>query len=302
MTVHRILRVFIAYFWFSFCLTATYAETGDAVITLKPRGSADSRYLYVEELLQKALEKSGSDATVVQAAAEYSRDRLLRELIAGENIHVVAEAVKPGWVENLIPIRIPLRKGIQGYRLFLINRQDQEALSRIDSLEELKAFPTGSGSQWSTRIALEEAGFQVVSSEDYETLFKMLQLRRFLTFGRGINEAFQEQAHFSEANPELVVEQTLCIYIPLPTYFFVSPEYPELARRIEAGLYQMLEDGSFDIHFEEFYGEDIVLADLGARKIFKLDNPNLGPLEPIGQSDLWFSPSALLDLEDGNGG
>ena len=82
----------------------------------------------------------------------------------------------------------------------------------------------------------------------------------------------------------------------------MSPAHPGLAEEIEAGLNQMLEDGSFDRHFEEFHGEDIALADLGARKIFKLDNPNLGPLEPIGQSDLWFSPSALLDLEDADGG
>ncbi|MEM9630293.1 MAG: hypothetical protein AAGA50_03135, partial [Pseudomonadota bacterium] len=72
-------------------------------------------------------------------------DRLLQELIKGENIHVIAEAPKPGWEDKLLPIRIPIRKGLQGYRLFLINKQDQAALAEVDTLEKLQAFPTGSG-------------------------------------------------------------------------------------------------------------------------------------------------------------
>ncbi|MDN3720699.1 hypothetical protein QW131_19215 [Roseibium salinum] len=81
---------------------------------------------------QNRWKKAGVPAKVVHAQAEYSRDRVLQELITGRNIHVVAEAPKPGWEEKLIPIRIPIRKGIQGYRLFLINQQDQAALAKVD--------------------------------------------------------------------------------------------------------------------------------------------------------------------------
>ena len=56
------------------------------------------------------------------------------------------------------------------------------------------SLPTGSGCQWSTKIAMQQAGFKVVESVHYENLFNMLSKGRFITFGRGVNEAYQEIA------------------------------------------------------------------------------------------------------------
>lgn len=263
------------------------------IVTLKPHGQDDSRYRYVEILLEKVLERTGAFAQVAQATTQYSRDRLLQELIKGENIHVIAEAPKPGWEDKLLPIRIPIRKGVQGYRLFLINKQDQAALAQVDTLEELQALPTGSGAQWSTRKVMEQAGFQVVTSEDYEALFKMLKLRRFVTFGRGINEVFKEQESFVGGNENLIVEKTLCLFIPLPTYFFVSPAHPELAQVIEIGLKQMIADGSFDQHFLDFHHADLSRANLSERRIFSISNPNLSDQTPINEPSYWLDPASL---------
>ncbi len=263
------------------------------VITLKPYDYEDQRYRYVEILLAKTPEAAGVSARIVQAETQYSRDRLLQELILGETIHVVAEAPKPGWEEKLIPIRVPIRKGIQGYRLFLINAQDQPALSKVGSLEELMSFATGSGAQWSTRRVMEEAGFDVVVSEDYTRLFDMLKLRRFVTFGRGINEVFNEQASFSGQNKDLVVEKSLCLFIPLPTYFFVSPAHPELAKQIEAGLKKMIADGSFDEHFLAYHRDDILRARLSKRKIFSISNSNLSRETPLDEPSYWFDPTTF---------
>lgn len=271
------------------------------IITLQPFADQDQRYLYVEQLLEKSLAASGSQDTVVRAKERFSRDRLLQELIAGKSIHVIAEAPKPGWEDQLLTIRIPIRKGIQGYRLFLINRQDQPALSRVKTLEELKAFPTGSGAQWSTRRVLEENGFTVVTNPEYAALFKMLKLRRFVTFGRGINEAFREQEAFSSENENLVVEDTLCLFIPLPTYFFVSPAHPDLARRIETGLNKMIADGSFDRHFLDYHRDDIERARLSTRKIFSVTNPNLSAATPLDVPSYWFDPATASLVPPGDG-
>ncbi|MBN9671833.1 hypothetical protein [Roseibium aggregatum] len=263
------------------------------VITRKPEGAADTRNLYVESLLSQALEKAEVNASILQAKTPFTRDRLLQELIAGENIHVTADSPKPGWEENLLTVRIPLRKGIQGYRLFLINKQDQADLAQVDTLEELKKIPTGSGAQWSITRTLKDAGFNLVTTEDYETLFDMLEYRRFITFGRGINEAFREQENFSKRNPNLVVEQSLCLFIPLPTYFFVSPKHPELAEKIETGLERMIEDGSFDAHFLLFHGDDIERAQLSERKVFKVPNTDLGDAYELGDPSYWYDPKAF---------
>jgi hypothetical protein len=295
----NIAQVFVAFFvTLILAIACTFAAE---VITLKPQSNEDERYQYVEVLLSKILEKADVTSKVVQAKSEFSRDRLLQELIKGDNIHVMAEAPKPGWEDRLLPIRIPIRKGIQGYRLFLINALDQKAIAEVETLEDFMRFPTGSGAQWSTRRVMENAGFQVVTSEDYNTLFTMLKLRRFITFGRGINEVFNEQESFVGQNENLVVDQSLCLFIPLPTYFFVSPAHPELAQQIEIGLERMIEDGSFDEHFLSYHQADIERAKLADRKIFNITNPNLSEHTPLNARSYWFDPTAFASAKKEKG-
>jgi hypothetical protein len=93
-----------------------------------------------------------------------------------------------------------------------------------------------------------------------------------------------------EDYPDLAIDQHLALFIPLPTYFFVTPKKPELARRIEEGLIVMIYDGSFDRFFQERYADVIADANLENRKIFKLSNPNLGPNTPFDVKHFWYRP------------
>ena len=263
------------------------------VIVPKPGGPNDTRHIYTESLLSLALQKAGRKARLVQSKEDYSRDRLLQELVRGQDIHLAAEAPKADWEEQLLPIHIPIRKGIQGYRLFLINKQDQAAIANVRTLEDFQRFPTGAGTQWSVRPLLESAGFEVVTTEDYQNLFEMLRLRRFITFGRGLNEIYSEQARFGTVNENLVMEQTLCLFIPLPTYFFVSPAHPELARDIETGLKRMIADGSFDRHFMKFYAGSIRRANLDKRRILAIANPTLRKETPFDEPSYWYDPELM---------
>ena len=265
----------------------------EQVITLKPLSDQDTRYQYPEDLLKLILrktEKIHGKAEVVRCKYTMKRKRTFSALLEGKDIHVMAEAVKPGWEEQLIPIRIPIRKGIQGFRTFLIHKDNQEALSKVQTLDDLKRIPTGSGAQWSTTRVLIENGFNVVLGNDYEGLFKMLMNKRFVTFGRGINETPFEYDARKEAYPDLAIEKHLVLFIPLPTYFFVTPKKPHLARRIEEGLILMMHDGSFDAFFQERYGNIIAKADLKNRRLFKIDNPNLSDKTPIDVSYFWYMP------------
>jgi hypothetical protein len=269
------------------------ASALEQVITIKPLSDKDTRYEYPEDLLKLILQKTEQTygkAEVVRCKYIMKRERTLIALEEGEDIHVMAEAVKPGWEERLLPVRIPIRKGIQGYRTFLIHKDNQDTLSKVKTLDDLRKFPTGSGSQWSTTRVLEENGFKVVKGVDYEGLFKMLMRKRFITFGRGINETPFEFNARKDDYPDLAIEQHLALFIPLPTYFFVTPKKPELARRIEEGLIVMIYDGSFDRFFNERFGEIIADANLKKRRIFKLNNPNLGAKTPFNVQHFWYSP------------
>ncbi len=274
-----------------------FASAVEVVLVNEPFSENDRRYDYPQKLLSHILnitEKEYGSAIIKQATEPMSRDRTLIELKRGASIHVMAEAPKPGWERDLIPIRIPIRKGIQGYRIFLIDKKNQPMLSKISTLSQLKKIATGSGQQWSTTRVLKENGFNVKEGASYEGLFNMLVRGRFVTFGRGINEAFIEFERHSNKFSALAVEQDLLLYIPLPTYFFVAPTKPDLAKRIESGLLVMISDGSFDKLFLEEFGDQIQEARLAHRRMFSIGNPNLSPETPLNIKKYWYHPDATL--------
>lgn len=271
--------------------TTVPAQSIDRIVTIGPSGANDRRYEYQTDLLDMVLARTVDRYgayELVELPYPVTRNRALQMLIAGEDLHVQGEASKPDWTEALNVVRIPIRKGIQGYRLFLIEESSQPALSQVTSLDELREFPTGSGAQWSTRRILEEAGFTVVTAPNYEGLFHMLALGRFATFSRGLNEVFQELDAHADSLPQLSIETDLALFIPLPTYFFVCPNRPDLAERIEAGLRDMIADGSFDAFFLEHHAAMIARAGLEDRLVFSLDNPNITDDPALEDESLWF--------------
>ncbi|MCW9035927.1 MAG: transporter substrate-binding domain-containing protein [Rhodospirillales bacterium] len=194
------------------------------------------------------------------------------------------------WEEKTIPIRIPIRKGLLGYRLFLIRDGAQSKFSQIKDVQELKNMRVGSGAQWSTTKALQELGFSVTGGTDYEGLFTMLNFGRFDYFPRGVNEIFNEFDTRKIKFPMMQIEEKLALYLPLPTYFFVTPKRPDLAIRLQKGLMGMVADGTLDKLFYEYHGEFLDRANLQNRKIFSLANPDLTKETPFDQKELWLKP------------
>jgi len=268
------------------------------VIAAKPESATDIRYEHANLVLKhllKITENQFGAAEFKEATEIMSRDRTLAELIKGENIHISAEAAKLEWVRDLTPIYIPINKGITGYRIFLIAKDSQAELAKITTLDQLKQLKTGSGTQWSTTKVLRDAGFKVVGTTKLEGLFWMLMGDRFQVLPRGINEAPSELASHQTLFPDMRIEETLAVYIPLPTFFFVSPKHPKLAERIKAGLEMMYADGSFDEIFYNYHMKMIADAKLGNRKIFPLANPTLPKEVPLNEARYWFKPGDELE-------
>lgn len=271
-------------------LYSALAFSSDILVN-KPDSIKDSRYEYPHQLLQKILDVTSTEyghSNVKHAKSVMSRDRLLISMLDGQQVHVVAEAPKPDWIKQLLVIRIPVRKGIQGYRLFFIHKKDRFAIAQVESLKDLQQFKTGSGEGWSTASAMANAGFEVVTGSSYNGLFHMLERGRFATLGRGINEIYAELEAQQAEHPSLTIDKTLALHIPLPTYFFVTPKMPELARRIEIGLQQLIQNGEFEKLFFFHHEEVIEKSKLKSRKVFHINNTNLTAQDPLGQENLWY--------------
>lgn len=248
----------------------------DTFIINPPESNNDHRYQYTYDLLTLIIEATNNDfgvGTIQISDVVMSRNRIFRGLLEGKTVNVIAEASNSQWDEQLIPIKIPIRKGIQGFRVFIIKKQNLPIMANINTLAQLMALDTGSGSQWSSKAAMQNAGFNVIESIQYDNLFNMLSMGRFITFGRGVNEAFQEVEQFKQQYPDLVVDDNILLHIPLATYYYVAPNQPRLATRIQEGLKRIIANGKFDELFYRRHCEFLLKSNINHRRVFKINNP-----------------------------
>lgn len=218
------------------------------------------------------------------------RDRLMLEMVRGELVNLSAQLSSPEWERKLIPIRIPIDKGLSSYRISLINGARQAQFDAITSLAQLKALPLGAGRQWVSTAVFTSAGFDVVHGNSTDGLHSMLAANRFVHFPRGVEEVvFEQESHLAQF-PALAIERGMVVHMPLPRYFFVAPGHQRLAQRLEYGLHLLVANGSFDKMFHQAYDGVIGKVALRKRRVFKLDNPLLSPHTPLGNKLYWYDP------------
>jgi hypothetical protein len=254
---------------------------------------ADTRDRYTLHLLTAALDASSArfgPYLLRTTTLGMERDRLLREMMHGQLVNLSAQITSPEWERELLPIRIPVDKGLAGYRVSLIDGRRQAQFSAIRTIEQLKRVALGAGRQWSSATVFQRAGFAVVLGSTTAGLHGMLAVDRFQHFPRGMEEALYEREQYIHSFPHLALEQSFAIHMPLPRYFFVSPGQPRLAERLEYGLRALLADGRFDRIFHDFYDSVIEQIGLRKRRVFRLDNPTLSPQTPLGHKAYWYDP------------
>lgn len=252
----------------------------------------DLRYEYRIKLLELALEKTRDgygDFHLVPVSDEMSQGRGLEFLRKGENVRVAFLPTTSEREKDFLAIRIPILRGILGYRVFLIHQDARDAFAEVASLEELKArFTAGFGTHWADKAILVSNGIAVVDTPSYDNLFGMLNARRFDYFPRGINEAWHEVEKRGADFPKLMVEPELALYYPYAVYFFVNRKDDLLAQRIDTGLRLALSDGSFEALFREYHEEDIRRAGLDKRRLFILENPTLPETTDVIDTRWWL--------------
>lgn len=243
---------------------------------------------YFLELLELALSKSGEAYRLEPVAmSEFRESRSVMSVAKGMyDIHWMNTNERRESV--LRPIRIPLYKGLIGWRLLMIRKGDAERFAKIDSIEQLKSLNTVQGHDWPDTDVLSRNGFEVVRSASWEGMFKMLYAGRVDYFPRSALEIWDEVETFSEL--DLTVDKSLTLVYPSAYYFFVNRANEVVAEAIERGLNRALDDGSFDQVFMAHFGEAIRRANLDQRTILRIDNPMLTPQTPLDRQELWYQP------------
>lgn len=275
-------------------MTATMATGQTKVVYPAFESRADSRYNDLVEILKTALERTKAEYgpyTLEPSKSVMNEARSLAELLnpAGMvNIDWSGTSVQKE--KDYCVVRIPLRKGILGYRVALIAKNRQADLDKIRNLDDLRKVSIGQGIGWGD-VAIYEANGIKVHTAGYESLFKMVAANRIDLFPRGINEVFPEYAARHDAIPNLAIEKNLLIYYPWPYYFFFNKSNKALAKRVETGIRKMMKDGSFDALFMKYNRASIIKANLKNRRIIRIKNPTLPKNTPLDDASLWFDPA-----------
>lgn len=258
---------------------------GPALVVAWPSNMLDDpRGAYPVRLLQLAADRSASRYRVEASRVPMNQSRALLNLERSNGIDVAWTFTSRERERVLLPIRIPVDRGLLGWRLLLM-RGSAPALEREEALRTLRMVQ---GADWPDLVVLHGNGFQSLAGSSYPGLFQMLHLGRADAFPRSVSEVFAELERPDTKGLQL--ESDWVLHYPAPVYFFVSRRRPELAIELERGLRLAMADGSALALFEQSFGEAIRRARLGQRKRIELVNPDLHPATPLTDAGLWFDP------------
>ncbi|WP_028533944.1 transporter substrate-binding domain-containing protein [Paludibacterium yongneupense] len=241
-------------------------------------------------VLKLALSKSMPGARF-QSLPQFAEQARAVEYIKEGKMTVMWAGTKPEYEQELIPVRIPIEKGMLGYRIFIIRKGDQPKFDQVKSLEDLKKLRAGQGRFWGDTAVLKAANLPVVTPVKYPNLFPMLEGGRFDYFPRAVHEPWSEVEQHKALNLE--VEKHILLVYPFAMYFFVSKDKPQLAEAIRSGFETAIKDGSYD---KLFYGNPLVANALAQsrlkdRLVIRIPNPYMSAQTPTNRPELWLNIS-----------
>jgi len=260
-----------------------------------PESPGDQRYSYHWMVLKAALDATRSNygeysvawSTYMNESRQIAEMKKEKGLINTLVLDSTAELER-----DLIAVKVPVDKGLLGYRVFLIRAEDQPKFSAVRTIDDLRKFKMGQGSDWSDVAIYKSAGFNVVGATRYESLFDMLMRDRFDAFGRGVAEVVDELAAHQKKYPNMAIEQTTLLHYPMAVYFWFpkTNEGKLHAKRVAEGMATISKSGTFDRIFKEHYGPLLSQLQMKKRRVFRIANPSMPPNQPFEDKSLWFDP------------
>ena len=271
--------------------SATPVRNGDSTLRIRHPFAGDSkdlRAIYPVAVLRLALEKAGVAAEIVPAAVPMEQARAIRALASGQLIDVLWTVSTPERERQLRPVRVPIDRGLIGWRVLLVQRSALPRFRDVREAGELAALRGAQGHDWPDLPILRANGLDVLASPHYDSLFELLARGRIDYVPRGIGEVRPEAS--ARAGTGIVIEPNLLLHYPSALYFFVHPDNESLARQLDRGLRLAHADGSLTALLDQAYGEDLAALHLSRRHRITLTNPLLPAATPLSHAGWWFSP------------
>lgn len=253
----------------------------------RPLTENDQRAEYPVKLLALALAQTGVNFSLEPTAMVLLQDKALKQLGENRNVNVVWSMTDNDREERLLPIRIPIYKGLIGWRLFMIHEDRKADFTAIDTMQGLQQYKPIQGYDWPDTKILQSNGFDVNTTKSYTGLFNMLAQQQGDFLPRSLIEVWAEYDK-EDIDDSIIIEPTLGVKYPTAMYFFVNKNNRTLARLLEVGMEKAIKNGKFDALFERQFAESFKRADIENRFFFELTNPLLPETTPIDRKELWY--------------
>lgn len=274
-------------------LLAMTAQAATWTLTYpRPLNEDDMRAEYPVALLTLALDKTGVTYELLPSDRILLQGKALRQLRENREVNVVWSMTDKQREKDLLPIRIPIAKGLIGLRVLVINERQKSAFTGLDSKQDMLKLNAIQGEEWPDTKILQSNGFSVVTIKEYEEGYDALSHNRGDFFPRSVIEVLTELEE-NGRDPDILLEPDLALYYPSAMYFFVNRGNPILAKLIETGLRKAIDDGSFEALFTSHHQKTLETLNIPSRRVFRLDNPLLPDKTPVDDDTLWYKPERL---------
>lgn len=259
----------------------------DVVIVNVGESDKDQRIGFKNELVEMALEITKDqygDYKIVENTTRMNISRAFRELEKGDDLTLTFAHTRREFEQRAHAIKVPLRRGIDSYRLLMVRKGQAGEFADVSSLRELRQFSVGLSPYWSTYAIMQQNDFSIVDTPQYSTMFKMLELERFDFIPRALNEVYSELESHTPEKQGIEIVPNLVLYIPSASYMFVSRKQPRLYERLNAGLHALSVNGELTKLTDEYYMSFVKRAEIQNRTIITIEHdelPTFTPHQPI---------------------
>lgn len=257
--------------------TKTTLKNDTTMVDLWNGNRSQIRQVYEKEVLIAVLKATEDDYgpwEVTETLDEYPGDE--EALVFSEKGHdlfvTIAGNQKFG-EDDMIVISKPMTKNLLGYRIPIIRESDLDKFQNISNKEEVQKLNHGIPLTWSDAVIFRENGYQVVEDGDFDDIFERLENELFDYSAYGVNEVVSIFENRASRRSGLTIDQNLLFFYPFPLVFYVNPNLPELAARVEEGMKRIIDSGELDTIFDSYYGDVVEKLNLKDRKLIILDNP-----------------------------
>ncbi len=252
----------------------------------------DASFGYGEELLKLALTLSspGEEKIMVRRSISAPQKEALDIIEQNKGIDVYWVGTSIARERKLLPVRIPIFRGMLGMRMSLVHKDTGSLFYSVTDSNQMFNYRPCLGSDWPDADIFEANGFNVKRSKQYRGLLDHIMKKECDFLPLAVSEINAEYKDAKKTYKDIRLYNRFIFYYPFPMYFFVNKDNTVLAKRIELGLEKAIDMGLFDKYMREslvtrhlFPLEDWIHA-----KYITLENPLLPRATDIKNPRYWL--------------